>query len=164
MWTPERHAALVAVRQRHPRQTDVETAAELARRRDMRGVTPKMVRDRWLNHVVFSYRPSLSEMDAWAPMVTELVAEHGKSWAKVGSIVRSRVRKSVSNEAIKRIWLRHQKRQAKKATRMQHDEKDLAELPYALRSIFEQIEPFDDADVSLVYLPLPDTPAEARLI
>ena len=146
VWTPARHAALVAARTLNPGHTDTETAAELRRRRDdMEGVTAKMVRDRWVNHVVFGYQPTTMEMAEWTPLVAELVAAHGRSWATIGPLVRKRVRRPVSNEAIKRIWIRHDKQRAR--------DEDAAS--YALRVIMEA-EPFDVND--LVCLPVPDTP------
>lgn len=150
MWTPERHAVLVAARARSPGQSDADTAAELGRLRGMRGVTSKMVRDRWLNHVVFDYRPTARQMNDWTDMVVGLVSTHGKKWAVIGPIVRKRVRLAVSNEVVKRIWVRHDKARSERER-----EHDYGHLPCALQAVLEA-ELLDDSD--LVYLPFPDTP------
>eukprot|EP00873_Tetraselmis_striata_P043728 jgi/Tetstr1/463992/TSEL_008797.t1 len=173
-WTPERHAALVAARTRCPGQSDAATAAELRLLPDMRGVTSKMVRDRWNNHVEFDYRPTLAQMDEWTPMVVELVERMGNRWARIGPVVRGRLGLKVSNEVVKRIWNRRcaWEKAGARAGRAEQgkcggdengdgdgdgDGDDTDPLPYALREVFEA-ELSRPAEVGLDYLPVPDTP------
>eukprot|EP00873_Tetraselmis_striata_P034000 jgi/Tetstr1/454264/TSEL_041183.t1 len=98
------------IRTKDPRLTSQDVANMLAARPGWSGVTSKGVRDRWNNHVLFTYRPPADEVPMWKNRVADLVGRHGKNWARIAEVLRESTGHNIGNETVKRLWISHNRK------------------------------------------------------